>query len=59
MEFIAAVRGPDAARDPIKTTKAVHFSKWAAFLLVQIKERGHIDAYQDTGQPSRNADAFE
>jgi len=42
-----------------KTTKAVHFSKWAAFFFSTIKRGGHIDAYQNTGQPSGNTDAFE
>lgn len=58
MEFITAVRGPDVPRDPIETTKAVHFTDGLPFL-VQINERGHIDAYKDTGQPSGDADTFE
>ena len=35
MGFITAVRGPDAARDPIKTCEGSPFNRWAAFLVIK------------------------
>lgn len=58
MEFITAVRVPDLARYPIKTTKAVHFfTDGLPFLLPsKITERGHTNAYKDTGQSACHTD---
>lgn len=59
MGFITAVRGPDAARDPIKTCEGSPFNRWAAFFGYQTTERGRANAYKDTGKPPGGADAAE